>query len=164
MNRVLLWVAILTLIYALALASFDPWDLALGALASLALLLGLRAFLFGGAPRPIERLGRRLLAVPGFVWSVLRDITVGTWNVAAVTLGLRPLERPGIVALPFGERTPDGALLTAFAVTLSPGEFLVDIDWEERRLLFHALDASDPDAVRARLDDMYRRHQRDLLP
>jgi multicomponent Na+:H+ antiporter subunit E len=164
MNRVVLGLVLLTVAYALAVASFDPWDLALGLGASMAALLIFRRFLFGGRPASIDGLGRRLLGVPRLVGHVLVDITTGTWRVASVVLHLRPLEHPGIVVIPLGERTELGAVVSAFTSTLSPGEYLVDIDWERRCLLLHVLDAGDPDAVRARFADFYERSQRRVFP
>lgn len=164
MNRVVLSLALLTLVYVLTLASLDPWDLALGLGASAVALVVFRRFLFGERVTPIDRLGRRALALPKLVWRVLADITVGTWRVAAVVLHLRPLEHPGIVAIPLGERSDVGAVVSAFAGTLSPGEYLVDIDWDERRLLMHVLDASDPDSVRASFAEFYERYQRKVFP
>jgi multisubunit Na+/H+ antiporter MnhE subunit len=162
-TRWLLALAALTLTYALVLASADPRDLLAGALVSAGVLLLFGRFLFGGRPAPLPRLGARLVALPGLVWAVLRDITVGTWQVAAVVVGLRPLERPGIVVVPFGERSDAAALVGGFVATLAPGEYLVDVDWERRLLVMHVLDAADPDAVRARFDDFYRRHQRAVV-
>lgn len=164
MNRVVLALVLLTVVYALALASFDPWDLALGVGAAALTLLIFRRFLFGGRPASIEGLGRRALGLPRLVGHVLVDITTGTWRVASVVLHLRPLEHPGIVVIPLGERTEMGVVVSAFAGTLSPGEYLVDIDWEGRRLLMHVLDAGDPDAVRARFADFYERSQRRVFP
>lgn len=159
MSRTLARIAVLTLVYALALGSFDGFDLLFGALLATGLLLAV-----GERPAPIGGLGRRLVALPGLVGAVLRDIVVGTWQVAGVVLGWRELRRPGIVAVPFGDRTPNGAIVTGFVTTLAPGEFLVDIDWEHRRMLFHILEADDPDAVRERFADFYRRHQRHVAP
>lgn len=164
MNRVVLSLGLLTLVYALALASFDPWDLALGAAASAVVLVTFRRVLFGERVTSIDRLGRRALAFPRLAWRVLADITVGTWRVAAVVLHLRPLEHPGIVVIPLGERSDMGAVVTAFAHTLSPGEYVVDLDLTERRLLMHVLDASDPDAVRASFAEFYDRYQRKVFP
>jgi multisubunit Na+/H+ antiporter MnhE subunit len=47
---------------------------------------------------------------------------------------------------------------------LSPGTFLVDVDEEDRTMLVHVLDASDPDAVRAEFEAFYRRYQRRVFP
>jgi len=163
-SRVALALAVLTATYALVLASVHPWDLALGATLSAGVLLAFRPFLLGRRPPPVEGLVRRVLALPGLVWAVLADITVGTVRVAAVVLGLRPLERPGIVAVPVGERTEAGVVVSAFLATLAPGEYLVDVDWSERRMLLHVLDARDPDGVRERFDRFYRRYQRRVVP
>jgi multisubunit Na+/H+ antiporter MnhE subunit len=53
---------------------------------------------------------------------------------------------------------------TALALTLSPGEVLVDIDRSRGVMLVHVIDAHDPDAVRARHDHFYRRYQRGVFP
>ncbi len=155
---------LLTLLYALVLASFDPWDLLLGALLSGGLLLGFRRFLAGGpaiaAPGPLAR----VLAFVPFAGAVLRDIVVGTWNVILVVLHLRPLNRPGIVEIPLDGRTSSGVAVMALVTTLSPGSFLVDVDWEQRVILMHVLDASDPDQIRADQRRFYRRYQRRVFP
>lgn len=164
MSRLVLALLLLTATYALVLASVHPWDLALGAALSAGVLLAFRPFLLGRRPAPIDGLVARLLALPRLVWAVLADITVGTVRVAAVVLGLRPLESPGIVAVPVGDRTEAGVVVSAFAATLAPGEYLVDVDWSERRMLLHVLDARDPDGVRERFDHFYRRYQRRVVP
>jgi multisubunit Na+/H+ antiporter MnhE subunit len=164
MSRFVLALAAATAVYLLALASLDPLDALLGAAAAAALLLALRGFLFRGRPQPLARLGSRLAALPGFVFAVLSDITVGTWRVALVVLHVRPLGRPGIVVVPLGDRTETGATVSSLVATLSPGEFLVDFDRERGAMLVHVLDASDPAAVRARFDHFYRRHQQTLVP
>jgi multisubunit Na+/H+ antiporter MnhE subunit len=163
MARALLVIATLTLVYALAIGSFAPWDLLLGAAVSAVLVAGLGPAVLGRAP---VRAGlvRRMVGFPSFVGVTLLDMTVGTWQVASVVLGLRPLRRPGIVEIPIGERSDSGALFTAFAATLAPGEFLVDIDWDREVLLFHVLDASDPDRVRGRFAEIYRDHQQRVFP
>jgi multicomponent K+:H+ antiporter subunit E/multicomponent Na+:H+ antiporter subunit E len=79
-------------------------------------------------------------------------------------LHLRRLEQPGLVRIPIGERSERGVAVSALATTLSPGTVLVDVDWERRDLLLHVIDASDPDAVRARLQRFYDRFQRRVFP
>jgi multicomponent Na+:H+ antiporter subunit E len=162
-NRVLLALVLLTATYVLVLASLDPVDVLTGAAASAAVLLLFHRFLFGERPTSIAGLPKRILAAPRFAWAVLVDITVGTWRVAAVVLGIRPLSHPGIVLVPIGDRTEMGVVVSACAATLAPGEYLVDIDWERRCMLMHVLDASEPDAVREQFADFYRRHQRKFV-
>jgi multicomponent Na+:H+ antiporter subunit E len=161
-------VVLLTLVYALALASFHPWDLLFGAGLSAALLFASRRFVFGGtAPRSAGRgltlLGRVVAFVP-FAAVVLREVLVGTWEVTLVTLHLWPLVRPGIVAVPIGDRTPTGVAVWALITGLPPGSFFVDVDGERRVVLIHILDARDPEAYRRQQEDFYRRYQSKVFP
>jgi multicomponent Na+:H+ antiporter subunit E len=156
--------AALAAIYALVLSSFDPWDLATGFGLGLAILLGFRRFLLVDSPLPAGTVLRRTLAFVPFALAVVYEITVGTWTVALIVLGLRPLRQPGIVEVPIGPRSPIGVAVTGLAITLSPGSFLVDIDWEEAVLLIHVIDASDPAAVIANIQRFYTRYQRQVFP
>ena len=163
MRRAVFCVALLTLVYALVLASFHPLDLATGAAVSCTLFLAARRYLFGDEPDTDGILGRVAAFAP-FAAAVVREVVVGTWEVALVTLHLRPLERPGIVAVPIGERTLTGIAVTALVMTLSPGEFLVEVDWEKRVMLMHVIDAGDPEEVRAAHERFYERYQRKVFP
>jgi multisubunit Na+/H+ antiporter MnhE subunit len=164
-------VVVLTLVYALALASFHPWDLLFGAGLSAALLFASRRFVFGDAdgtaPRPDGRgltlLGRVVAFVP-FAAAVFREIVVGNLEVTLVTLRLRPLVRPGIVAVPIGDRTPTGVAVWAVVTGLPPGSFFVDVDRERGVVLIHVLDARDPEAFRERQEEFYRRYQSKVFP
>ncbi|HEX2183851.1 MAG TPA: Na+/H+ antiporter subunit E [Rubrobacteraceae bacterium] len=164
MTRYVLAVAALTLTYALALASFHPWDLLFGATLSAALVFASRRFVFDTDPgRGAGFLGRAVAFVP-FAAVVFREIVVGTWEVALVTLHLRPLVRPGIVAVPIGDRTPFGVAVWTLVTGLPPGSFFVDVDRGRGVALIHLLDASDPDAFRREQEDFYRRYQSKVFP
>ena len=170
MTRYVTAILALTLVYALALASFHPWDLLFGAGLSAALLFASRRFVFdadGTAPRPAGRrltlLGRVVAFVP-FAAVVFRNILAGNVEVTLVTLGLRPLLRPGIVAVPVGDRTPTGVAVWAVVTGLPPGSFFVDVDRERGVVLIHVLDARDPVAYREEQEDFYRRYQSKVFP
>lgn len=162
MKRAGLALLLLTLVYAMVLASFHPLDLLFGAALSGALLYVFRAFVFGGAPDPLPGgLGRCAAFLP-FAWAIARDVVKGTWEVALVVLHFRPLVSPGIVKVPIGERTPTGVAVSALVTTLSPGAFLIEAN--EEFMLIHFLDAADPDAVREKQEDFYQRYQRKVFP
>lgn len=170
MTRYVAAVVLLTLVYALALGSFHPWDLLFGGGLSAALLFASRRFVFGGdgtAPRTdghgLALLGRVAAFVP-FAVAVFREILVGTWEVTLVTLRLRPLVRPGIVAVPVGDRTPTGVAVWAVITGLPPGSFFADVDRERGVALIHVLDARDPEAFRQQQEDFYRRYQSKVFP
>lgn len=164
MTRYLAATLTLTLVYALALASFRPWDLAFGALLAAALVFGSRRFVFGAETRREPRLLARTVAFVPFAAVILRDILVGTLEVMLVTLHLRPLVKPGIVSVPIGERTPSGIAAWAVVTGLPPGSFFVDLDRERGVALIHLLDARDPEGFRHRQADFYRRYQSRVFP
>jgi multisubunit Na+/H+ antiporter MnhE subunit len=76
------------------------------------------------------------------------DILKGSWQVIRVTMGFEPLRHPGIIKISFKDFSAYGVGPVGYFITLSPGSFMVDIDWDEQIMLIHVLDASDPDAVR----------------
>lgn len=155
---------LLVLVYLLTLASLDPWDVALGVGLAAGVLVWARRTLSAPSAIGAGVLAGRIARFPLFVGAIAREIVVGTWQVALVVVGVRRLSRPGIVAVPIGDRTPAGLAATALALTLSPGEVLVDIDRSRGVMLVHVIDAHDPDAVRARHDHFYRRYQRGVFP
>lgn len=160
----LLYLGALTLLYLLTLASFALWDVLTGVIISGALLFVCRAFLFNGQSPAGEHLLRRSVAFVPFVVRVAYDVIIGTWRVTLIITRVRPLTHPGIVAVPIADRTPTGVAVMTLVTTLSPGSYLVEVDSERGVMLFHVLDASDPDAVREEYEAFYRRYQRHVFP
>jgi multicomponent Na+:H+ antiporter subunit E len=159
----LAWVVLLTGVYLLSLGSLDPLDAAEGLVLAAALSLGLRGRLEG--PRGAgPSLAGRVAAFPLLVGGLLVEVLRGTWDVALRVLGLRPVECSGIVLIPIGGRTELGVAVTGLLAGLSPGSMLVEVDPGRRAMLFHVIDASDPDAVRDHFDRFYQRYQRRVFP
>jgi multisubunit Na+/H+ antiporter MnhE subunit len=159
----LAWVLLLTGVYLLSLGSMDPLDAAEGLVLATVLSLGLRGRLErpqGAGPSLVGRIA----AFPLLVGGLLIDVLRGTWDVALRVLGLRPVECPGIVLVPIGERTELGVAVTGLLAGLSPGSMLVEVDPQRQAMLFHVIDAHDPDTVRDHLDRFYRRYQRRVFP
>jgi multicomponent Na+:H+ antiporter subunit E len=151
-------------IYALTLASFAWEDLVTGVGVTAALLIIFHNVVL---PKPLPSSGRILTAIvwfPAFVVGCLRDMTKGTWLVARYVVGIRPLEHPGIVRIPIGPRTPVSRGMAGFVITLSPGTFLLEIDEETDEMLIHAIDATDPDALRQDYESFYERFERHVVP
>lgn len=164
MIRFLFALVLLTIVYALALASFAPLDLLMGALFAAALLVSFRGLLFDGQPSALPNLPRRIVAFVPFALVVLWDVLEGTWVMLLIVLHIRPLEQYGIVEVPIGERTPTGVAVTTLVTTLSPGSFLVDVDEEQGVMLFHNIDARDPDTIRQKHQRIYEHYQRYVFP
>jgi multicomponent Na+:H+ antiporter subunit E len=162
-SRLLLGVVLLTGTYLLVLGSAEPWDVAIGLVLAAGLTVALRGrpgYPAGGAGPLLPRLA----GLPALFAAVLVDVLHGTWDVGLRVLRLRSLDAPGIVLVPIGERTPLGVAVTGLLVGLSPGSVLLEVDRERRLMLFHVIDAADPDGVRARIDRFYQRYQRKVWP
>lgn len=164
MSRLVLSVALLALVYVLTLASLDPWDLATGAFIAAVLLVLFRQVTVSRRPLRRPGLSARLVAFVPFAARVAVDVIRGTWAVALVMAHLRPLRHPGIVAIPIANRSHRGIVVTALVTTISPGSYFLDVDWENDQMVFHFLDASDPDAIRAEMARFYHRYQRHVFP
>lgn len=150
--------------YALTVASFAWEDLVFGAGLTAILLALFRTVLL---PSPLPSSGQVLtsiVAFPLFVLATVREVIVGTWLVARHVVGLQPLEHPGIVRIPIGERTPVSRGMAGYVLTVSPGTFLIDVDDETNELLVHAIDASDPDALRRHYQSLYQGYERHVVP
>jgi multicomponent Na+:H+ antiporter subunit E len=163
-SRLGLSVGLLGLIYLLTLASLEPWDV-VGGVCIAAVLLGLfHQVTVGHRPARLPDLPARLLAFIPFAARVALDVIRGTWDVALVMVHLRPLGQPGIVTIPVGDRSHRGIAVTALVTTISPGSYFLGVDWEHDQMVFHFLDASEPEAIRADLARFYHRYQRHVFP
>lgn len=168
----LLAVAVLLGVYLLTLGSLAWGDLAIGLGLAVLMELGWRHRVARGGTIGSEEdaasqrppLHRMLLALPALALAVLVEITRGTWDVAQYSLGLRPVEHDGIVEIELQGISEEGVAVWAFISTISPGELVLEIDEERGLLVIHALDARDPDAIRARHYEMYDRYQRKVVP
>lgn len=164
MILILIVIVLLTGVYALTLASTAWEDLVLGLGIAIVLLATFRKVLL---PERLPPPGQTLKAVvmfPVFALASAWTIVEGSITVTAFVLGIRKLEKPGIVAVPIGDRTPTGVGVSSIVLTMSPGSFLVDVNWNERVMYVHVMDATDPDGVRETLQTFYDRYQRHVVP
>lgn len=76
-----------------------------------------------------------------YVWLLIFDLLKSGFQVAGIVLSRSLPIRPGIIALPTRVETEIGAALSAHAITLTPGEMVVEMD-DEGLLYTHCLDAT----------------------
>lgn len=166
----LIAVVVLLAIYLLTLGSLAWGDVAIGLALAIAMELGWRRrALRGGSVADVETppgvpFHRALRALPRLVLAVTWEITRGTWEVAKYSLGLREPIHEGTVEIALEGISDEGVAAWAFISTISPGELVLDVDEERGVLVIHALDASDPEAIRRRHHDFYERYQRRVIP
>jgi multisubunit Na+/H+ antiporter MnhE subunit len=163
-SRLILSVIVLTVVYALALASFEPLDLAVGALLAIVLLALFRPVTIGHHAVPLPGLLGRVVAFIPFALHVVLDVAVGTWRVALISVGLRPHTAAAVVDVPIRARSHRGIAVTALVTTLAPGSYFIGVDWSRQVMLFHFLEASDPEAIRRAMAHAYERYQRAVFP
>lgn len=88
----------------------------------------------------------RLLAVLLLIRNFLRDVVIGGWATARLTLSARP-PCPGLVRMTYGDLPEEAAVLLGALITLTPGTTTLDIDPERREFLLHMLDVGHADAA-----------------
>lgn len=124
------------------------------------ILAGLVALLVRPVQRPFawKRLPDALLATLLYLGRLLWELLVSGIQVARIVLSPSLPIKPGIIAIPSQCESDLGVALSAHAITLTPGEMVVEID--ERRVMYtHVLDASDADERVAEAQQV----RRDLL-
>ena len=106
------------------------------------------------------RLTAALLLLLQFVSQVIVGGATTAWLI--VRPGPRP--SPALVRMSFGRLSPTGAILLALLISLSPGTTTIDVDLENRTLLLHLLDGTDPGASISRIRNTFERHLMALCP
>jgi multisubunit Na+/H+ antiporter MnhE subunit len=159
MIAVLLRAAALTGVYLLVLTSLEPGDLLVGGLLGLAVAVALRP----RERRPTASGGAaaRAVASARLAARTVVDVVRGSWLVARFCL--RGTGTPGLVEIPRDGRSGAAVALWGVITGLAPDEVVVDVDEERGVLLVHALDAGDPEGVRARHASNRERLQRQVV-
>ncbi|MGE3510400.1 MAG: Na+/H+ antiporter subunit E [Vicinamibacterales bacterium] len=163
--RRLATVAVLDGIYLTALGSASLADAALGA-AFAAVFTGWASAHLGehtarARGTRVSWISRLLWLAP-FVAVVLYDAARN--GIRALRSLLAADHQSGLVEVPVAERTPLGVAVTALCTTLSPGSVFLELDPTRRVMVFHYVDAADPDQIRASHARFYERIQRRVFP
>lgn len=126
----------LTLLYIALTANAEPRNWLLGVLRAIGITALLRP-----TPTPInwQNLPKALLATGHFVLTSLWDLLVSSFQVTRLLLQRDVRLRQGVFTLPTKHPSPQVSLLSAHAITLTPGELVVEMD-EAGLLYVHSLD------------------------
>jgi multisubunit Na+/H+ antiporter MnhE subunit len=143
-------------VYVLALANFAWENIATGLVLATVLVVLFRRAVFSFKTPSTEFVIHILLRSPKFLAYLILDILKGTWQVTLFVLEIRKLEHPGIVKIPFGGHSDEAVGFVGHLITVSPGSFVVDIDWDDRTMLVHYIDASNPKQLREDVEKYYR--------
>jgi multisubunit Na+/H+ antiporter MnhE subunit len=130
-------------VYLLVLTSLKPGDVLAGLVLGVALALALRPRRSdGGGASP------RLAALGPALWRTAVEMVRGSVSTARFCLGRGGA--PGFVEIPRAGRSERAVALWGVLTGEAPDEVPVDVDEERDVLIVHLVDASDPEAVRAR--------------
>ncbi len=157
-------VAGLAATYCLTIASFSWENILIGLTVATMLVAIFRKAVLPAALPDGGRVIHMIAYMPVLIWMLSIDILKGTWLVAKYVIGFQALDHPGIVKIPLGNHSRTGVGMVALFLTISPGSFLVDIDWKERWMLVHFIDASNPAKLRREVERYYRLWEYDNYP
>ncbi|MFG6569377.1 Na+/H+ antiporter subunit E [Sulfitobacter sp. 1A13679] len=108
--------------------------------------------------------GIRPLRTLAYVLLVIWDIVIANIQVAWVILTKSNASMsPAWVVVPLDLKEPEAITILMGTITLTPGTVSADLSDNGRYLLVHALDASDPDAVRDEIKDRYERRLKEIF-
>jgi len=165
MSGILLRAVGLLCIYLLVLTSAAPGDVLIGGLLALGVAVALRPRrrLAGATSSrhraaPLPRIGAAVVVLGQTAGEMVR----GSWRVVRFCLGAP--SAPGFVEIPRGGRSRFSVALWGVLTGEAPDEIVVDVDEARDLLIVHLVDASDPDAIRARHHEGYQRWQRQVVP
>ena len=127
------------LLYLLLSANWSVRNLVTGLV-----LAGIVALLIRPEKRPLDwkRLPDALLASLLYLLRLLRELAISGIQVARIVLSPSLPIQPGIIAIPSQCQSDFGVALSAHAITLTPGEMVVEID-AAGVMYTHVLDATD---------------------
>lgn len=97
---------------------------------------------------------RRILAL---VVLFICELAKSVWAVAVAVMSPRIDVKPGIFAFPLTVDRDFEITLLANLITLTPGTLSVDVSDDRKMLYVHALDCSDPEAIRRGIADGFER-------
>ena len=134
--RYLKWILPLTLLYIALSSNAEPSNWLLGLL----LAAGITALLQPN-PSPFvwRKAGTAVLAGARFLLTLLWDLVVSSYQVARMIVTNTEPVNQGIYALPTGSDKTAVSVLSAQAITLTPGEMVVEMD-DNGLLYVHSLD------------------------
>ncbi len=131
-------IVLLALAYLALTANLEPSNIIVSLLLATAIILLLRP---ERRPVNLKRTIPAAIAFGRYLLILVYDLLVSGIQVARIVLDPALPIKPGVVAIPSGCESELGTALSAHAVSLTPGELVVEID--ERGVMYtHCLNAT----------------------
>lgn len=145
---------VLLVVWVLLMDSIAPGVVLVGIVLSLVIVHWSAAF-WPQRPR-VRRLGVIVRFVPLVLW----DIVVANLIVAKLILGPKSKLRPRFLAIPLDLQDPNGLVILASVITLTPGTVSSEFSPDRRTLFVHGLDVEDTEAA---IRDIKQRYEAPLM-
>ena len=156
-----IWMIVgLWLVYLALTANLEPANLILGVLVAMGLTLLLRP------PRgtfEIRQVPRALVALGRYLFVVFTDAIKSGLVAARLVLDPALPVKPGIIAIPSDCDSELATALSAHAITLAPGEMVVEIG-RDGTMYAHALDATRAVEYVEEAQELRRELLREIFP
>lgn len=94
----------------------------------------------------------------------IKELALSAYRVALQVIRPKLVLRPGIFAFPLALERDFEITLLANLITLTPGTLSVDVSGDRKILYVHALDCSDPAALKRDIADGFERRIREAFP
>lgn len=130
---------LLTLVYLALTSNLQPSNIVVGVLLAVLALVLIRPERKTMSPRDYPR---SLMALVRYVATLAADLVISGLQVARVVLTPSLPIRPGVIAIPSDTKSDLGLALSAHAITLTPGNLVVETD-VAGVMYTHCLDATD---------------------
>ncbi len=144
---------ILTACYLLLTWNFELANIIIGLLVGFGIALLIRPH---SGEFDIKRLPVAAYASVSYVVIIFYDLLVSGIQVGSIVLRPSLPIKPGIIAIPSGSESELATALSAHAITLTPGELVVEIG-DDGVMYTHTLDASHPDKDARAAQDLRRK-------
>jgi multicomponent Na+:H+ antiporter subunit E len=126
------------LLYLVLSGNYEPRNMVAG----LIIALGVTALIRPQARKvELRRLPGALLALVRYIFLLAYDLIISGFQVARIVLSPTLPISPGIVAIPTDCRSELSIALSAHAISVSPGELVIEID-DGGMMYTHVLDAT----------------------
>ncbi len=154
------WVMMLALVYLTLTSNLELSNIVVALLLATGVVALVRP-----TPRPTTRrnFARSTVALILYIANLIRALTVSGIQVARIVLSPSLPIRPGIIAIPAETETDLGLALVTHAVTLTPGELVIEID-DDHVMYTHALDATRAEAHVREALELQRELLDDIFP
>lgn len=146
------WIVLLAVAYLALTSNLEAANIVVGLLLAAGVVLLVRP-----DPRPLapRNIPQSLAALARYLGNLISDLVVSGIQVARIVVSPALPIRPGIIAIPAQTETELGIALSAHAVTLTPGEIVVEID-DEHMMYTHCLDVAHAEAYISDAQEMRR--------